>query len=163
MADSKGTDLIVNVPRGGQVIRTFNLTPSLPVSGKAGDWPWVDVTAPATLLANVRAKFSVDSSEMEQNFERAVLVINIQQNSSETGYWRFALDGVAITPDSGDDHRNIEFEVVDGGKTLIVHIQVIGLTEEYVQFGFVASYTDAVSGEVTIYQSVDPGVGGGRP
>lgn len=163
MADSKGTELVVSVPQGGQVIRTFNLTPSLPRDGKAGDWPWVDAAAPTTLISNVRVRFSVNSSAVEQDFERAILIINLQQGSSGNGYWRFAADGVAINPKYKDVYHNVDFEVVNEGETLIAHVQVIGDTQGDIRFGFVASFTDSVSGEVSTYESQDPGIGPGRP
>ncbi|HWV16169.1 MAG TPA: DP-EP family protein [Cellvibrio sp.] len=165
MAASNGntTALVIDVPQGGQVIRTFNLTPSQPANGKAGDWLWVDSATPGTALAKVNVKFNVKSSALEQEFERAVLVINLQQNPEESGYWRFAMNGVAINPKFKDVYHNVDFEVVDDGETLIAYVQVIGMTQEDIQFGFVASYTDAVSGAVAIYESADPGIQPGRP
>ncbi|HEY8941514.1 MAG TPA: hypothetical protein VIM59_15040, partial [Cellvibrio sp.] len=32
------TDLVISVPRGGQVIQYFNLTPALPTDTGRGDW-----------------------------------------------------------------------------------------------------------------------------
>ena len=162
MATSNGTELVVSVPQGGQVIKTFNLTPNLPVSGKISDWLWADVSAPTAQVAAVRVKFNVNSSAMEQDFERAILVINLQQNSNSNGYWRFALNGVAINPEYKDVYHNVDFEVVDDS-TLIAHVQVIGDTLETIKFSFVASFTDAASGVVTTYESQDPDIIPGRP
>ena len=163
MADSNGTELIVSVPQGGQVIRSFDLTPNLPVDGKAGNWLWVELGASAEHIAKVRVKFSINSSAVEQDFERAILIVNLKQNSSESGYWRFALNGVAINPKFKDIYHNVEFETVNDGETLIAYVQVIGETQETIQFSFVASYTDATSGAVSIYESADPGIIPGRP
>ena len=162
-SNNAGTQLVVNVPQGGQKIQTFNLTPSLPVDGKAGDWLWADPAAPTTQISSVRVKFSVDSSATEQDFERAILIINIQQDSKANGYWRFALNGVAINPEYSDIYHNVEFDVSDDGATLIAHVQVIGDTLETIKFSFVASFTDAVSGVVTTYESQDPDIIPGRP
>lgn len=163
MATSNGTELVVSVPQGGQVIKTFNLTPSLPVDGKISDWLWAEVSAPTTQVAAVRVKFNINSSEVEQDFERAILVINLQQNSKNNGYWRFALDGVAINPEFKDIYHNVDFEVVDDGATLIAHVQVIGETQETIKFSFLAAFADAVSGMVTTYESQDPDIIPGRP
>lgn len=160
---SAGTELVLNVPQGGQIIKTFNLTPSLPVDGKAGDWLWADPKTPTTQISTVNIKFNVDSSTVEQDFERAILVINLQQNSKENGYWRFALNGVAINPEYKDIYHNVEFEVVDDGETLIVHAQVIGDTRENIKFSFVAAFADSVSGLITNCQSQDPDINVGRP
>lgn len=160
---SAGTELVVSVPQGGQVIRTFNLTPSLPVDGKAGDWLWADPSAPTTLISTVNVKFNVESTAVEQDFERAVLIINMQQNSKENGYWRFALDGLAINPEYKDIYHNAEFEIVENGETLVAYIQVVGNTRENIKFSFVASYADSASGVVGVYQSADPDIGIGRP
>jgi len=162
MATSNGSELVVSVPQGGQVIKTFNLTPNLPVGGKISDWLWADVSAPTAQVAAVRVKFNINSSAMEQDFERAILVINLQQNSNSNGYWRFALNGVAINPEYKDVYHNVDFEVVDD-ETLIAHIQVIGDTLETIKFSFVASFTDAASGVVTTYESQDPDIIPGRP
>ena len=163
MADSNGTELVVSVPQGGQVIRTFNLTPSLPQDGKAGDWPWVDASASSVLLSGVRVRFSVDSSATEQEFERAILIINLQQNSKETGYWRFSQNGVALNPEYRDIYQNVDFEVVNDGETLIAYVQVLGLTQGHLKFGFLASFTDASSGVVSTYESKDPDILPVRP
>lgn len=163
MADSNGTELVISVPQGGQVIQTFNLTPGLPQDGKAGDWPWVDAKATTRLLSGVRVKFSVDSSAVEQDFERAILIINLQQNSKETGYWRFAENGVSLNPEFRDIYRNVDFEVVNDGETLIAYVQVIGLTQGNLKFGFLASFTDASSGVVSTYESKDPDIYPQRP
>lgn len=163
MATSNGTELVVNVPQGGQVIKTYNLTPKLPVDGKISDWLWADVGAPTTQIAAVRVKFNINSSAMEQDFERAILVINLQQNSNNNGYWRFVQNGVAINPEYKDIYHNVDFEVIDDGATLIAHVQVIGETLETIKFSFLASFTDAVSGVVTTYESQDPDIIPGRP
>lgn len=158
-----GKELILSVPQGGQVIRTFNVTPGLPSDGKAGDWLWVDTSDPTVHLSTVRVKFSIGSSAVEQDYERAILVINLQQNTKESGYWRFSSSGVAVDPKYKDLYGGIECDVTDDGEVLVVHIQAIGDIQGGIHFGFVASYTDDVSGAAATYQSQDPEIYYGRP
>ena len=155
---------LIKVPQGGQVIRTFNLTPSLPVDGKATNWVVVDPTAkkPAD-IDNIRVSFSTKSSTTEQYFERAVLIVKMQQNPAENGTWRFVADGVVVNSKTPDANHDLVVEVIDQGMTLIAYVHVIGDTHEEVRFSYVASYTDAASGQVSVYESQDPGIGSGRP
>jgi hypothetical protein len=157
-------NLIIKVPQGGQVIRSFNLLPSLPVNGKAANWLLTDPNEKKPKdITSIRVSFSVKSSDIEQEFERAILIVNMQQNTHENGYWRFALNGIATAPQHGDVDNDIEIEIVNQGATLIAHVQVIGDTQEIILFGYVASFTDTVSGQVTIYESQDPDIIPGRP
>ena len=133
------------------------------MDGQAGNWLLVDPDAPKTDISTIRVSFSGKSSEIEQEFERAILIVNMLQNSSENGYWRFALNGVATAPQYSDVDHDVGVEIVNQGATLIAHVQVIGDSQEMILFGYVASFTDAASGQVTIYESQDPGVYPGRP
>lgn len=161
---SQGKTLLIKVPQGGQVIRTFNLTPSLPVGGKSTNWQLVDSEAKKPVdISDIRVSFSVKSSSTEQYFERAVLIIKMQQNPTENGIWRFVADGVVASSQYGDVNHDIAVEVIDQGMTLITHVHVIGDTKEEVRFGYLASFTDAVSGNVSVYESSDPGIVPGRP
>ncbi len=157
-------DLIIEVPKGGQVIRSFNLTPSLPIDGQAANWLLVDSDEQKPKdISTILVSFSVESSEIEQEFERAILIVNLQQNPNENGIWRFALNGVASAPQYSDVNHDIGVEIINQGLTLVAHVQVIGDTQELILFGYVASFTDAQSGQVTIYESKDPGIQPGRP
>lgn len=158
-----GTEVVFSVPQGGQVIRTFDLTPSQPVDGKAVDWLWADAKDSTTHISSVRVRFSIESSAIEQDFERAILVVNLKQGASGNGVWRFAGNGVAINPEYRDIYHNVEFEVVNDGETLIAFIQVVGETQENIKFRFLAAFSDAVSGLVSTYESADPDIKIGRP
>lgn len=160
----KKNTLVIKVPQGGQVIRSFNLMPSLPKDEQAANWILTDADEKKPKdISNIRVSFSIKSSEVEQEFERAILIVNLQQNPNENGYWRFVFNGVAVNPGYSDVNHDLAVEVVNQGVTLIAQMQVIGDTQEEILFGYVASFTHAVSGEVTIYESKDPGIGGGRP
>lgn len=161
---AKKNELTIKVPQGGQVIRTFNLTPSLPVDGKAANWLVVDPTAKKpTDIDTLRVSFNPKSSITEQYFERAVLIVEMQQNSTENGTWRFVSDGVVVNSKTPDANHDFAVEVIDQGMTLIVYVHEIGDASEEVRFSYIASFTDAVSGQVSVYQSQDPGIGSGRP
>jgi hypothetical protein len=159
----KSTSLVIKVPQGGQVIRTFYLTPSLPVDGQAGNWLLVDPRKPTQDIDSMRFSFSVDSSSLEQQFERAIIQIKIQQNPDNNGIWRFASDGVAVNPIFNDVNHDVVVEITDAGYTLLAQVQSIGNDPEEIHFGYLASFTDGVSGAVNTYESLDPDVKVGRP
>lgn len=160
----KQKPLVIKVPQGGQVIRTFDLTPSLPAHGQATNWQLVDSAAKKPKdIDDVRVSFSVKSSSTEQYFERAVLIVKMQQNSAENGVWRFVADGVVVNPKHADVNHDLAVEVLDQGMTLVAYVHVIGDTKEEIRFGYLASFTDNKSGEVKVYESKDPGIGAGRP
>lgn len=156
--------MIVRVPQGGQTIRSFNLKPALPVSGKAADWLLTDPAAPTPSdISFISVNFSEQSTSVEQDFERAILIVSLQQNSLNNGHWRFVMNGVAAAPQYSDVDHDVTVAITDQGQTLITEVQVIGDSQEQIQFGFVASFTDAISGAVSIYESKDPGVYPRRP
>ena len=162
--DAAVNEITVRVPQGGQSIRSFNLTPSKPVAGQAANWLLVDPTAPTPVdISLIKVSFSTQSTATEQDFERAVLIVNLLQNPAENGHWRFVMNGVSADPQYSDVDHDVAVVIADQGHTLITQVQVIGDTQETIQFGFVASFTDAVSGVVTIYESKDPGITPGRP
>jgi len=159
----KSTSLVIKIPQGGQVIRSFNLTPSLPVDGKAANWLLVDPAKPTQDIDSMSFSFSVKSSSLEQEFERAIIEINLLQNSNDKGVWRFASDGVFTDPGFGDTSHNIAVEIINQGFTLIAQVQCVDGSESDIRFGYLASFTDAISGAVNIYESQDPDVRVGRP
>ncbi len=159
----KKNELIIKVSQGSQVIRSFNLTPALPCNGQAANWLLVDPAKPKKDIDSLRVSFSVKSSSLEQEFERAILEINMQQNPRDKGVWRFMGTGVAVNPKYSDVHHDVAVEIVDQGLTLIAQVQVIGDTQEEIKFAYVASFTNTASGEVTIYESQDPGIQPTRP
>lgn len=157
-------DLYIRVPQGEQTIRTFYLTPALPSGGQPGDWIFIDPDEPSpTDIANLFVSFNTESTSTERLYERAVLIIELQQNPSEAGYWRFANGGVAACPGYDDVDNDVSISVSSNGQTLTAIVQVIGETQETVQFGFVASYTHPTTNVVTVYESSDPGFYPGRP
>lgn len=157
------TSLVIKVPQGGQTIRTFNLTPALPVGGKAANWLLVDPLKPTKDIDSMSFSFSPNSSSLEQEFERAIIQIKIQQNPDNNGTWRFASDGVAVNPIFNDANHDVVVEITDAGYTLLAQVQLIGDSKEEIRFGYLASFTDGVSGAVSVYESEDPGVVIGRP
>ena len=159
----KSSALVIKVPQGGQVIRSFNLTPALPENGKVANWLLVDPAKPNKDIDSMRISFSVNSSELEQEFERAILEVNIQQNPSDNGVWRFMGTGIAVNPKYSDVHHDVAVEVVNQGLTLLVQVQVIGMTSETIEFSYLAAFTDALTRQVTIYESQDPDIKPGRP
>jgi hypothetical protein len=153
------TALVLSVPKGGQIVRQLSLMPSLPVSGQAADWNLFDPNDPGQQdISSITVAFSAQSTAVQREFERAVFVINIVQNPNEPqGQWRFALNGVA--PDGpSDPSHDVSVEITDGGYTLVSYVHVYDDSLESINYGYVASFTDATSGQVTIYESSDPGI-----
>lgn len=156
-------DLILDVPMGGQVIGTFTLTPRLPVGGQAIDWTLVDDST-GEEVSSIQVSFNVESSEVQREYERAVLVVNLAEGiDNENGYWRFVLNGVEPSQRTGDVEHDILTGISNQGRTLTAVIHSLELGHEEINYGYVASFTDAVSGVVSIYESKDPGIGIGRP
>lgn len=160
---NKEPDLTINVDKGGQTICTFLLTPSLPRKGKATDWQVVKADGSTKDLDSIKVSFSPDSTQTERYFERAVLIVKMLQNPEDDGVWRFSSDGVVVNSATPDSNHDIAVEVVDQGMTLIAYIHDIDSATEEVRYSYLASFTDKKSGQVTVYQSQDPGVGVGRP
>jgi hypothetical protein len=157
--------LTLSVPQGGQIIRVFNLMPSLPVAGQAGNWLLYDPNDPGKQdISNVIVSFSGQSTPTQREFERAVFVINIVQNPNESqGQWRFALGGVAPDNPNIDPNQDVSVEITNGGYTLISYVHVYEDSIENITFGYVASFTNLTSGAVDIYESSDPGIIPKRP
>jgi hypothetical protein len=152
----------INVPRGGQVIEYFTLTPALPTASAPGDWIFSTPDS-AVDISNLIVRFPLNPSALERQFERAILVVQIQQNPATNGIWRFALGGVATFQPDADPDNDIVVEIIDNGFTMLAYVQVLENSEEYIPFQFVASFTDQATGVVSIYQSDDPGVLPKRP
>jgi DP-EP family len=155
--------LRIPIPKGGQVIKTFLLTPSLPVDGKAANWLLVEPTKPKKDIDGIHFSFSKKSTPLEREFERAIVQIKIQQNPNENGVWRFASDGVVVNPVFSQVNHDVVVEIIDSGFTLLAQVQSIDTTPENIRFGYLASFTDKQSGVVTVYESSDPDVRVGRP
>jgi hypothetical protein len=145
----------INVPRGGQVIQSFNLTPALPTTTAPGDWIFSEPGSTDD-ISSLTVRFELNPSALERNFERAILVVSMQQNPATNGTWRFALGGVATPTGDGDPDNDIAVEIIDNGFTLLIYVHVLENSEEMIPFQFVASFTDAVTGAVSIYESNDP-------
>ncbi|WP_323813161.1 DP-EP family protein [Cellvibrio sp. NN19] len=145
----------IDVPRGGQVIQFFNLTPALPTATSPGDWIF-STPGSAVDISTLTVGFELNPSALERQFERAILVVSIQQNPATGGTWRFALGGVATDHGDENPYNDIAVEVIDNGFTLLVYVQALENNEENAPFGFVASYTDSKTGVVSIYESGDP-------
>ena len=152
----------INVPRGGQVIQFFNLTPALPTATAPGDWIF-STPGSGVDISELTVRFGLNPSAIEREFERAILVINIQQNPATNGTWRFALGGVSTATGDSDPNNDVALEIIDNGFTMLVYVQVLENSEEMIPFQFVASFTDAVTGAVSIYQSQDPTIYPKRP
>lgn len=149
------SEVTVSVPRGGQVIQHFNLTPALPTAAGPGDWIFSEPGS-TTDISSLTVRFKLNPSALERNFERAILVVSMQQNPATNGIWRFALGGVATANGDSDPDNDIAVDIIDNGFTLLVYVHVLENSEEIVPFQFVASFTDAITGSVSICQSNDP-------
>src|SRR5690606_5973145 len=158
----KTKELKLSVPRGGQLIRYFNLTPALPTDAGRGDWLFTQMGSNKD-IENLRVEFQLNPSPLERALERAVLVVRMAQDPKAKGAWRFALGGVATDHGDADPDNDVTVEIIDNGFTLIAYVQVLENSEEYIPFGFVASFTDEATGAVSIYESQDPGIQPVRP
>lgn len=156
------TDLVISVPRGGQVIQYFNLTPALPTDTGRGDWIFTEDGSTQD-IETLTVGFAENPLPLERELERAVLVITMVQNPSSHGIWRFALGGVATDHGDEDPNNDVVVDIIDNGFTLIAYVQVLENSAEYIPFGFVASFTDNETGVVSIYESQDPGIIPTRP
>lgn len=151
----------IKVPRGGQVIKLFNLTPALPSATAHGDWIFATPGSKVD-IANMTVRFKLNPSPLERELERAILVVSIQ-NSDVNGKWRFALGGVATPSGDSDPNNDIAVEIIDNGFTMLIYVQVLENSQDMIPFQFVASFTDAVTGVVSIYESNDPVIHPKRP
>lgn len=156
------TDLVINVPLNGQVIKTFDLMPAKSTAAAPGDWIFTEEGSTVD-IENLVVGFELNPSALNRHFERAILIIRIKQNPASGGTWRFALGGIATDNPDCDPDNDIAVEIIDNGFTMIVHVQVLENSAEYVPFGFVASLTNQYTGVVTIYESKDPGIIPKRP
>lgn len=156
------TDLTILVPRGGQVIKYFNLTPALPTATGRGDWVFTEVGSTQD-IQNLTVGFELNPSALERQLERAVLIVSMNQDAAVNGTWRFALGGVATDHADEDPSNDVVVEIIDNGFTLVAYVQVLENSAEYIPFGFVASFTDNDTGTVSIYESQDPGITPVRP
>lgn len=149
--------LIIDVPQGGQVIRYFNLKPALATPIGPGDWIFAE-RGTTTDISSLTVTFPDNQSALERELERAVLVISIEQDEQAGGTWRFALGGVATDQQDEDPNNDIVLDIIDNGFGMLVYIHALQDSYESVPFGFVASFTDATTGVVSIYESQDPSV-----
>ncbi len=150
-------NVTILVPRGGQVIQYFNLTPALPTDTGRGDWIFTEDGSTQD-IETLTVGFADNPSPLERELERAVLVITMVQNPTAHGTWRFALGGVATDHGDEDPNNDVIVEIIDNGFTLVAYVQVLEDSAEYIPFGFVASFTDSDTGVVSIYESQDPGI-----
>ena len=159
------------VPKGGQVIQFYELTPVLPKANSNGTLvaqPWILVPQDSStpIQGDIGVGFHENSNKLERSFERAILVITMSQEacSCNDGTWRFALGGIATDLANSDPDDDIYVEIIDNGLTMLVFVHVLQeVSEEDIGFRFVASFADATSGVVNIYESKDPGFIPKRP
>lgn len=159
------SDLSLSVPKGGQIIKHFDLMPALPSEGAPGDWKFTE-RGSSTDISSLIVSFQENLSPLERELERAVLVVKIKQNpvTVNEGTWRFALGGVATDHADEDRSNDISVDVIDNGFTLLVYVQVLSaINQEQIPFGFVASFTYQNTGIVAIYESQDPEIKPKRP
>lgn len=159
-AELTGTILTLTVPQGGQVIREFNLMPSQPVSGQSSDWLLYDPNDPSKQdISNVIINFNASSTSTQVEFERVVFIVHMIQNPAESnGRWRFATNGVAVVNVNPDPNHDVAVEITDAGYTLTAYVHAYSTTQEDINFGYVATFTNNTSGLVTTYESSDPGI-----
>lgn len=156
------TDLVINVPLNGQVIKTFELMPAKNTAAAPGDWIFTEEGSTVD-IENLTVGFELNPSALNRQFERAILVIKIKQNPASGGTWRFALGGVATDNADGDPDNDVMVDIIDNGYTMIVYVHALENNEENIPFGFVASLTNQYTGVVTLYESKDPIISVGRP
>jgi len=155
--------LTVCIGCGAQSIQHLELTPALPVAGAATAWTLRDIESSET-IDMIEVGFEVKSSAIQQEFERAVIVITIADaDPGAQGVWRFADHGVVPCQNSDEISEAIDTEITDFGETLVAYIHLNQDGKVRINFSFVATYTDNLSGVVTTYHSADPGVIVGRP
>ena len=158
-----GCEKTIKVPTGGQVIQYFTLTPALPTRTGRGDWIFSEVGEQSD-ISLLTVQFNENNSPLERALERAVLVISMNNDADAKGTWRFALGGVATDHADEDPSNDVITEVIDNGFTLLIYVQVLAEeNKEQLPFGFMASFTDAVTGVVSIYESQDPEIKPKRP
>lgn len=156
------TDLVINVPLNGQVIKTFELMPAKSTAAAPGDWIFTEEGSTVD-IENLTVGFELNPSALNRQFERAILVIKIKQNPASGGTWRFALGGVATDNADSDPDNDVMVDIIDNGYTMIVYVHALENNEENIPFGFVASLTNQYTGVVTLYESKDPIISVGRP
>lgn len=155
-------DLTISVPKGGQIIKHFNLAPALPTGCAHGDWLFTEEGSTQN-IETLTVRFELNPSALERQLERAILIVSIAQDAALNGVWRFALGGVATDLADGDPNNDVAIEIIDNGFALVAYIQVLENSAEYIPFGFVASFTNNDTGTVSIYESQDPGIINKRP
>lgn len=151
-------DAVIDVPQGGQVIGVLELSPMPPKDGGFGDWALVNTETSNRLSDEIVVGFSKKSSTIQAELERAVLVINIVDCEPNLGRWRFALQGIDVCNEEGNLPYSLESEILNYGKTLVLYIHAAQLGRQTINFSFIAAYTDAATGQATIYESKDPGI-----
>lgn len=159
---STETNVIISVPRGGQIVKYFNLTPALPTESGHGDWLFTEEGSTKD-IENLVVGFELNPSPLERQLERAVLIVNLVQDPAVNGTWRFALGGIVTDYPDADPANDMSVDIIDHGYTMVVYVQALENTLEYIPFSFVASLTDKATGRVAIYESKDPGIIPVRP
>jgi hypothetical protein len=165
------TELVypIVIAPGQQVIQQFDLTPRKPTATAPGNWQFVAQGTTAD-ISSLDIQFSENSTFVQSQFERAVLIISMKQDPMMNGTWRFALSGVVADTADADPSNDIVVEVIDSGLTMIAYIHAPvdpvdpdAPTDEEIGFRFVASYSDNTTGAVSIFESKDPVVKITRP
>lgn len=156
------------VPKGGQVIQFYDLVPKFPVMKKgklhAQSWDLIPKGSDTPIGETLNVGFHRNLDKLERRFERAILVVKMKQQPESGGTWRFALGGVATDLADSDPDNDIVVQIIDNGLTMLVFVHVLPEeSDENIGFRFVASFANAVSGEVSIYESKDPGIQPHRP
>lgn len=156
----------ITVPRGGQVIGIYELSPQLPVKGRFADWTikMLDEESGSVVPVpdDISVSFNKKSRGIQLELERAVLVIKLAE--TDNGHWRFALNGIDVFSQTGELEHPLESEIIDYGRTLVLYLHAHQFDKKAViKFSYVVAYTDPNSGETTIYESKDPVIGVGRP
>lgn len=161
------------VPKGGQVIQFYELTPAFPEKNSQGvleakSWKLVPQGSKKPIAGNISVGFHENDSKLERRFERAILVIKMSKEAltSHGGTWRFALGGVSTDLANVDPDDDVRVEIIDNGLAMLVYVHVLQEETpkgEHFGFRFVASFANSTSGVVNIYESKDPGFIPKRP
>ena len=164
----------IAVPKGGQVIQFYELTPAFPEKNSHGvleakSWKLVPQGSKKPIIGgNINVGFHENDSKLERRFERAILVIRMSKEAlaSHGGTWRFALGGVSTDLANIDPDDDVRVEIIDNGLAMLVYVHVLQEETpkgEHFGFRFVASFANSTSGVVNIYESKDPGFIPKRP
>ena len=156
-------ELNIQIPKGCGSISYFQLTPVPPAEGHAQPWTLTENEGNGEPIDTIDVQFARGSDSLQRQSERCILVISLDEDvQTEAFSWRFALNAVQYHSGCSDKLHDISTSLSANGRTLSITIESVASDSEQVNYSFVAALKNNQSGEVTIYESSDPGIGIGR-